>query len=274
MLPMGLSVRRHLPGPWGGRGACYALREHRSHERASKGNRQTPARMPRLSSMAQAGMTALTLSCRRTSRRCCCHYRDLHVEAHFVCLKCWHVVPYELLKSHRCSHQTARGVRRAPTLSFPGAKSSWQVAQASRGWGPPSVPWPVPMALPSGEMIGDPDLSSRVMRALHDDPPLPLFYFYRCYRAMLRVRLSIAHLFAPNPRTPEKWRPQALAYLRIVAADARRLENAVRRRADRKGVYPHAGGVSSPREGAHKKGLAPCSASGRASRGTAERYRW
>ena len=135
------------------------------------------------------------------------------------------------------------------------------------------MPLPVPMALPSGEMIGDPDLSSRVMRALHDDPPLPLFYFYaatgRCC-----ARLSIAHLFAPNPRTPEKWRPQALAYLRIVAADARRLENAVRTRADRKGAYPHAGGVSSPPEGAHKKGLAPCSASGRASRGTAERYRW
>jgi hypothetical protein len=64
----------------------------------------------------------------RSDLRCCCHYRDLHVEAHFVCLKCWHVVPYELLKSHRCSHQTARGVRRAPPLSFPGAKSSWQVA--------------------------------------------------------------------------------------------------------------------------------------------------
>ncbi len=97
----------------------------------------------------------------------------------------------------------------------------------------------------------------RVMRALHDDPPFSLW-------AMLRARLSIAHLLAPNPRTPDKWRPQALAYLRIAAADARRLERAVKRQIDRKGTYPHAGGVWSPPEGAHKKGLAPYSASARA----------
>ncbi|MGA7323554.1 MAG: hypothetical protein WBX25_03485 [Rhodomicrobium sp.] len=35
---------------------------------------------------------------------------------------------------------------------------------------------------------------SHVMHALHDDPLFSLFYFYRCYRAMLRARLSIAHL--------------------------------------------------------------------------------
>lgn len=80
------------------------------------------------------------------------------------------------------------------------------------------MPLPVPMALPSGEMIGDPDLSSLVMRALHDDPSLHLFYFYRCYRAMLRARLSIAHLFAPNPRTPEK---MAAASARLFADSGR-----------------------------------------------------
>ena len=86
------------------------------------------------------------------------------------------------------------------------------------------------------------DLSSRVMRALHDDPPLPLFYFHRCYRAMLRARLSIAHLLARNTRTPEKWRPQTLSYLRLAVADARHLEATLKRPADRKAAYPRASG--------------------------------
>ena len=60
--------------------------------------------------------------------------------------------------------------------------------------------------------IGD-SVLRRVSQALRDHPPLSLFHFYRCYRAMLRARLSIAHLLAPKPRTPEKWRPQALSYL-------------------------------------------------------------
>ncbi len=113
-----------------------------------------------------------------------------------------------------------------------------------------------------------------IMRALHDDPPFSLFCFYRCYRAMLRARLSIAHLFAPNPRTPDKWRPQALAYLRIAAADARLIESALRKRADRKAARPHAGGVWSPPEAAHREGLALYRALGQASRGRAVRYRW
>ncbi len=121
--------------------------------------------------------------------------------------------------------------------------------------------------------VGD-YIRPRIMRALRDGPPSLLFYFYRSYRAMLRARLSIAHLLAPNPRTPEKWRPQALAYLRIAAADARRLETAVRRQADRKAAYSHAGGVWSPPEGAHKTGPGPCRASGLALRGTAVHYRW
>ena len=114
----------------------------------------------------------------------------------------------------------------------------------------------------------------RVMLALHDAPPLPLFHFYRCYRAMLRARLSIAHLLAPRPRTPHKWGPQALAYLRIAEADARRLEKALSRQADRKEAYPRAGGGWTPPEGGHRKEPAPYPASGRASRGKAARYPW
>jgi hypothetical protein len=41
---------------------------------------------------------------------------------------------------------------------------------------------------------------------------------------MLRARLSIAHLFDANPRTPEKWPHLARVYLGLAAADAARLE--------------------------------------------------
>jgi aminoglycoside phosphotransferase family enzyme len=100
--------------------------------------------------------------------------------------------------------------------------------------------------------IGD-YVRARVMSALRDDPPPSLFYFYRCYRAMLRARLSIAHLLSASPRTPEKWRPQALAYLEFAAADARRLEDALRKQADRKAISPHAGGGWPLPAAAHRK---------------------
>jgi len=64
----------------------------------------------------------------------------------------------------------------------------------------------------------------RVGGALHGAPPRELYLFYRCYRAMLRARLAIAHLAEPNPRTPEKWPRQARTYLRLAMADAVRLE--------------------------------------------------
>ena len=63
--------------------------------------------------------------------------------------------------------------------------------------------------------------------------PAALFSFYRCYRASLRARLSIAHLLEPIPRTPDKWPRQARAYLRIAARDAGRLARGIRRPADR-----------------------------------------
>lgn len=72
-------------------------------------------------------------------------------------------------------------------------------------------------------------LKRRIMLALHDGVSEELFIFYRCYRATLRARLSIAHLLEPNQRTPEKWAPLARAYLRLAAADAVRLEKSLRK---------------------------------------------
>jgi aminoglycoside phosphotransferase family enzyme len=73
----------------------------------------------------------------------------------------------------------------------------------------------------------------RVQRALGDQTPAALVLFYRCHRAMLRARLSIAHLLEPDGRTPEKWPRQARAYLAIAARDAQRLERWLNRREGR-----------------------------------------
>lgn len=67
-------------------------------------------------------------------------------------------------------------------------------------------------------------IRQRAIHALHDHLSEQLFTFYRCHRASLRARLTIAHLLEPNPRTPEKWPRQAREYLAIAAADAERLE--------------------------------------------------
>lgn len=79
-----------------------------------------------------------------------------------------------------------------------------------------------------GKLVRD-----RVMGALHDGVTEDLFAFYRCYRATLRARLTIAHLLEANPRTPKKWPPLAKAYLALAAADARFLERSLKRRPDR-----------------------------------------
>jgi uncharacterized protein len=76
-------------------------------------------------------------------------------------------------------------------------------------------------------------LRRRIMHALHDGDSEELFVFYRCHRATLRARLAVAHLLEPDPRTPEKWKPLARAYLRIAAADAVRLRRSLRTRGDR-----------------------------------------
>jgi aminoglycoside phosphotransferase family enzyme len=64
----------------------------------------------------------------------------------------------------------------------------------------------------------------RLARALDDDASSGLFLFYRSHRAMLRARLSIAHLLDANPRTPEKWPQLARVYLKLATADATHLE--------------------------------------------------
>jgi aminoglycoside phosphotransferase family enzyme len=64
----------------------------------------------------------------------------------------------------------------------------------------------------------------RLALALDDDASSGLFLFYRSHRAMLRARLSIAHLFDAHPRTPEKWPRLARLYLKLAATDATRLD--------------------------------------------------
>jgi aminoglycoside phosphotransferase family enzyme len=79
-----------------------------------------------------------------------------------------------------------------------------------------------------GRWFGD-AIRRRLARMLHDDPASGVFLFYRLCRAMLRARLSIAHLFDPHPRTPEKWPRLARAYLALAEADAKLLERLLAR---------------------------------------------
>lgn len=74
-----------------------------------------------------------------------------------------------------------------------------------------------------GGWAGD-ALRRRLSNLLNDNPASGLFLFYRIGRAMLRARLSIAHLGDPHPRTPEKWPRLARAYLALAKADVMRLE--------------------------------------------------
>jgi aminoglycoside phosphotransferase family enzyme len=72
-----------------------------------------------------------------------------------------------------------------------------------------------------------------IERGLNGDSPPELFHFYRAYRATLRARLAIAHLYESQPRTPEKWPRLARAYLDIAARDSAQIEAAFRTRASR-----------------------------------------
>lgn len=87
------------------------------------------------------------------------------------------------------------------------------------------------------ERLGAPEVGRRlrrqVTRRLPDGPGEALYLFYRSHRAMLRARLSIAHLLEPAPRTPEKWPRQARLYLDLAARAARRLERLLRTREGR-----------------------------------------
>jgi len=83
------------------------------------------------------------------------------------------------------------------------------------------------------ERLGSVWASEQIRRSviieLHDHMSEQLFTFYRCHRASLRARLSIAHMLEPNPRTPEKWPRLAREYLAIAAADAACLEELLRK---------------------------------------------
>ena len=74
-----------------------------------------------------------------------------------------------------------------------------------------------------GRWVGE-RLRRRLAILLDDDPTTGLFLFYRINRAMLRARLSIAHLLDAKPRTPDKWPHRTRTYLDIARSDARELE--------------------------------------------------
>jgi aminoglycoside phosphotransferase family enzyme len=56
-----------------------------------------------------------------------------------------------------------------------------------------------------------------------DTLPSALVFFYKCYRACLRARLSVRHNWEPGVRDPAKWTAQAQEYLRLAERYARRM---------------------------------------------------
>jgi len=63
-----------------------------------------------------------------------------------------------------------------------------------------------------------PRLIAHVARALDDTPAPIVLGLYAAHRALLRARLSAAHLLDAQPRTPERWLPQAARYLAEASA--------------------------------------------------------
>jgi uncharacterized protein len=65
--------------------------------------------------------------------------------------------------------------------------------------------------------LGAPELFRKLVEAmarrLSCAPPWRLVALYAAWRAMLRARLSVAHLLDPSPREPAKWEPLASRYL-------------------------------------------------------------
>ena len=97
-------------------------------------------------------------------------------------------------------------------------------------------------------------LRRRMTEALRDGPTEALFTFYHCYRAMLRARLAIAHLYEPAPRMPEKWPRLARAYLALAAESARKLESWLRTPRGRSGCGRRGDGGSPRRATARMAG--------------------
>lgn len=98
------------------------------------------------------------------------------------------------------------------------------------------------------ERLGAPWAGERIRRRLTtttgENRSSGLFLFYRMQRAMLRARLSIAHLLDATPRTPEKWPRRTRLYLQLAARDATRLESLLRMRPAPSGDAAHEGGGS------------------------------
>jgi len=69
--------------------------------------------------------------------------------------------------------------------------------------------------------IGD-ILLPRLSGGLGTFPPQRLISFYSACRASLRARLSLAHLLDPQPRTPQKWIPLTVSYLRSAERESAR----------------------------------------------------
>jgi len=66
-----------------------------------------------------------------------------------------------------------------------------------------------------------PTLVERVADQLGDHPPPRLVAFYTAFRAVLRARLSLAHLLDTAPREPAKWEPLASRYLTVAEESLR-----------------------------------------------------
>ncbi|WP_156388985.1 hypothetical protein [Mesorhizobium sp. Root695] len=68
------------------------------------------------------------------------------------------------------------------------------------------------------EMLGAPWIRPLLVKALMcrlpDRPDAELLALYGGFRALLKARLGVAHLLETPIRHPEKWRPQAIRYIR------------------------------------------------------------
>ncbi len=69
----------------------------------------------------------------------------------------------------------------------------------------------------------EPRLLAHVAQSIGDAPPPAVLALYTVHRALLRARLSAAHLLDPHPRRPERWLPQAARYLAEARAALRAL---------------------------------------------------
>ncbi|AVQ85636.1 hypothetical protein C4F17_32070 [Variovorax sp. PMC12] len=65
----------------------------------------------------------------------------------------------------------------------------------------------------AGDDSVGPLLRARMSAALDDRAPIALLHLYTARNALMRARLSAAHLLAPEVREPGRWLPQTLRYL-------------------------------------------------------------